>query len=124
MPIEKEVTHFRHLADEWQTTLAEVRELEGFQDFLRPSRLSTLQSAATNGAVTGRPERESSWLRRISINFNWRSAYPVSRLEFHTGDHARQAYTSCRGAWRWRSLGSPVNLRACRGSCSADAVPV
>jgi hypothetical protein len=49
--MEKEVSYFRRLNEEWVATLEEVRRLDGFQDFLRPSRLSTLQSAATNGPV-------------------------------------------------------------------------
>jgi hypothetical protein len=44
--MEKEASHFRYLNDEWLATLEAVRQLEGFQDFLRPSRLSTLQNAA------------------------------------------------------------------------------
>jgi hypothetical protein len=39
------------LNNEWLSTLEEVRRLDGFQDFLLPSRLSTLQGAAANGPV-------------------------------------------------------------------------
>ena len=51
LSIEKEATHFRHLNNEWLATLEEVRKLDGFRDFLYPSRLSTLQSASVNGPV-------------------------------------------------------------------------
>jgi tetratricopeptide (TPR) repeat protein len=51
MSMEQEVSRFRRLNDEWMSTLEQVRGLHGFQDFLRPSRLSTLQQAATNGPV-------------------------------------------------------------------------
>jgi hypothetical protein len=51
MSIEGEASHFRRLNDDWLTTLEKVRRLDGFQDFLRPSRLSTLQHAADKGPV-------------------------------------------------------------------------
>jgi hypothetical protein len=49
--VEQEARHFRRLNAEWLKTVAEVRRLPGFQDFLRPSRLSTLQSAAVDAPV-------------------------------------------------------------------------
>jgi hypothetical protein len=49
--MEQEARHFRRLNTEWLETLAEVRRLPDFQDFLRPSRLSTLQSAAVDAPV-------------------------------------------------------------------------
>jgi tetratricopeptide (TPR) repeat protein len=49
--MEKEASHFRCLNDEWLATLGQVRSLDGFQDFMRPSRLSTLQDAVVNGPV-------------------------------------------------------------------------
>ena len=49
--MEQEARHFRRLNTEWLETLAEVRKLPGFQDFLRPNRLSTLQSAAVDAPV-------------------------------------------------------------------------
>ena len=49
--MEEEARHFRRLNAEWLETLAEVRRLPGFQDFLRPSRLSTLQGAAVDAPV-------------------------------------------------------------------------
>jgi hypothetical protein len=51
MSMEKEASHFQDLGDEWLATLEEVRQLEGFKDFLRPSRLSTLRGAAAKGPV-------------------------------------------------------------------------
>jgi hypothetical protein len=51
MSMEQEASHFRRLNDEWLATLEQVRRLSGLQDFLRPSRLSTLQCAATNGPI-------------------------------------------------------------------------
>ena len=51
MSMEQEESRFCHLNEEWLVTLDKVRQLDGFQDFLRPSRLSTLQSAAANGPV-------------------------------------------------------------------------
>ena len=51
MSMEEEASHFLRLNNEWLATIEEVRKLRGFQDFLRPSRLSTLQDAAVNGPV-------------------------------------------------------------------------
>jgi hypothetical protein len=51
MLMEKEASHLNHLNDMWLATLEKARQLDGFQDFLRPSRLSTLQCAAINGLV-------------------------------------------------------------------------
>jgi len=49
--LEKESSHFRRMNDEWLAILEEVRQLDGFRDFLRPKRLSTLQNAAASGPV-------------------------------------------------------------------------
>jgi tetratricopeptide (TPR) repeat protein len=49
--MEKEASYCYRLNEEWLATLSEVRQIDGFQDFLRPSRLSVLQHAATNGPV-------------------------------------------------------------------------
>ena len=51
MSMEKEASHFRRQNEEWLTTLEEVRQLDGFQNFLRPNRISMLQHGATNGPV-------------------------------------------------------------------------
>ncbi|KIM71698.1 hypothetical protein PILCRDRAFT_82523 [Piloderma croceum F 1598] len=51
MSMEKQAAHFNRLNREWLTTLEEVRQLHGFQDFLGPSRLSTLQNATVNTPV-------------------------------------------------------------------------
>lgn len=49
--MEQEASYFRRLNDEWLAALEEVRQLDDFRDFLRPSRLSTLQGAAADGSV-------------------------------------------------------------------------
>jgi len=51
MEMEKDVSRFRRLNEEWLAVLEEVRRLEGFRDFLRPSRFSTLQQAAASGSL-------------------------------------------------------------------------
>jgi hypothetical protein len=51
MSLEKEESDYRRLNDEWHATLEKVRQLDGFGNFLRPSRLSTLRGAAANGPV-------------------------------------------------------------------------
>jgi hypothetical protein len=49
--MEQEARYFYRINKEWLETLAEVRGLPGFHDFLRPSRLSTLQGAAIDAPV-------------------------------------------------------------------------
>jgi hypothetical protein len=49
--IEQEASNFRRLDDDWVARVEEVRQLEGFQDFLRPKRFSTLQTATANGPI-------------------------------------------------------------------------
>ncbi|KIM78158.1 hypothetical protein PILCRDRAFT_11384 [Piloderma croceum F 1598] len=49
--MEQETRHFYRLNVEWLETLEKVRRLHEFQDFLRPSRISTLQGAAVNATV-------------------------------------------------------------------------
>jgi hypothetical protein len=49
--MEEEASQFHCLNDEWLATIEKVRRLDGFQDFLRPRRLSALQCAAANGPV-------------------------------------------------------------------------
>jgi hypothetical protein len=51
MVMEQEASHFHLLNDQWMAALEEVRQLDGFHDFLRPHRLATLQHAAVNGPV-------------------------------------------------------------------------
>ena len=49
--MEQEASHFRRLNDEWLQTLEEVRQLNGFHDFLRPCRISTLLGATNKRPV-------------------------------------------------------------------------
>ncbi|KIM81373.1 hypothetical protein PILCRDRAFT_821454 [Piloderma croceum F 1598] len=51
MSMEQEAAHFQRLNNKWLTAVEKVRQLDGFQDFLRPARLSTLQVAAVNDPV-------------------------------------------------------------------------
>ncbi|KIM87777.1 hypothetical protein PILCRDRAFT_3527 [Piloderma croceum F 1598] len=51
MSMEQEAIHFRRLNDEWVATVEKVRQLNGFQDFMRPSRLSSLQAATKDGPL-------------------------------------------------------------------------
>ena len=51
MSMEQEARHFYRLNVEWLETLEKVRQLPEFQDFLRPSRISTLQGAAVDAPV-------------------------------------------------------------------------
>ncbi|KAF8490598.1 CHAT domain-containing protein [Gautieria morchelliformis] len=49
--MEREAVRLHRLNDKWLATLEEVRQLEGFEDFLRPRRISTLLGAAVEGPV-------------------------------------------------------------------------
>jgi hypothetical protein len=51
MSMEQEASHFHRLNDEWLATVEEVRQLDSFHDFLRPSHLSQLLGAAAHGSV-------------------------------------------------------------------------
>ncbi|KAF8509622.1 CHAT domain-containing protein [Gautieria morchelliformis] len=51
MSMEREAVRLRRLNDKWLATLEEVRQLKGFEDFLRPRRISTLLGAAVEGPV-------------------------------------------------------------------------
>jgi hypothetical protein len=51
MSVEKETIRYRSLNEDWWATLAKVRLLDGFGDFLRPKTLGTLQHAASKGPV-------------------------------------------------------------------------
>jgi hypothetical protein len=51
MSMEQEARHFYRLNVEWLEALEKVRGLHDFEDFLRPSRLSTLQGAAVDAPV-------------------------------------------------------------------------
>ncbi|TFK33703.1 CHAT domain-containing protein [Crucibulum laeve] len=49
--IEAEFTHLRKLNDEWSTALNEVRQLSGFENFLKPRNFSDLRMAASDGPI-------------------------------------------------------------------------
>jgi len=49
--MEQDAVHFRCLNNDLLATLDQVRQLGGFQDFLLPKRLSTLQDAAIDAPV-------------------------------------------------------------------------
>jgi hypothetical protein len=49
--MEDETFRLNRLNEEWAITIDEVRKLEGFEDFLRPRRLSALRAAASMSPV-------------------------------------------------------------------------
>lgn len=51
MTLEEEASQLEHLGKEWLKGLDEVRNIAGFEDFLKPLRLSSLKLAATNSPV-------------------------------------------------------------------------
>lgn len=48
---ELEAQHHRQLADEWDRLLQQVRNIPGFQDFMRPRKAAVLMCAANNGPI-------------------------------------------------------------------------
>ena len=51
LSIHREVSQLNRLNEEWAKSIDEVRKLNGFEDFLRPSRLSSLISSASKYPV-------------------------------------------------------------------------
>ncbi|PPR04185.1 hypothetical protein CVT26_003822, partial [Gymnopilus dilepis] len=51
LTLEAEANKYTKLAQDWDRKVDEVRQLDGFQDFLRPKQFSTLQAAAKDGPV-------------------------------------------------------------------------
>ena len=51
LSVDQEVSQLNRLSEEWMKSIDHVRTLEGFEDFLRPARLSSLQSAASRYPV-------------------------------------------------------------------------
>ena len=49
--LENEAQTHRRLAEEWEHTLEQVRNIQGFDSFMRPRKASDLMKAAQNGAV-------------------------------------------------------------------------
>ena len=51
LSIDQEAARLNRLNEEWAQSIHEVRKLSGFEDFLRPSRLSSLKAAASEHPV-------------------------------------------------------------------------
>ena len=51
LSIDQEAARLNRLNEEWAQSIDEVRKLSGFEDFLRPSRLSSLKTAASKHPV-------------------------------------------------------------------------
>ena len=51
LSIDQEAARLNRLNEEWAQSIDEVRKLSGFEDFLRPSRLSSLRAAASEHPV-------------------------------------------------------------------------
>jgi len=51
LSIEKEAARLNRLNEEWAQSIHKVRKLSGFEDFLRPSRLSSLKATASEHPV-------------------------------------------------------------------------
>ena len=49
MSLDQEATHYRRIQDDWECTLSNIRNLDGFHDFLKPTRVDELKRAASNG---------------------------------------------------------------------------
>jgi hypothetical protein len=51
LSIDQESSRLNRLNEEWAASIHEVRKLQGFEDFLCPSRISSLKSAASEHPV-------------------------------------------------------------------------
>jgi len=51
LSLDQEASRLNRLNEDWVTSINEVRKLNGFEDFLRPRRLSALQTAASEYPV-------------------------------------------------------------------------
>ena len=51
LSIDQEVSRLDRLSEEWAKCIEQVRTLKGFEDFMRPARFSSLQSAASKHPV-------------------------------------------------------------------------
>ena len=51
LSVDQEVSRLNRLSKEWVKSIDQVRTLKGFEDFLRPARLSSLKSAASRHPV-------------------------------------------------------------------------
>ncbi|KAG1727975.1 CHAT domain-containing protein [Suillus lakei] len=58
--IEAEAARYRHLVDEWNRAVEEIRKIEGFSRFLLPPLFSDLQAAAHDGPIIVLLASESS----------------------------------------------------------------
>jgi len=77
--LDQEAARLNRLNAEWSKTIEDVRCLNGFEDFLRPRRLSSLQTAASEGPVVFLVEDQecSNILILTSTNVH---AIPLSNL--------------------------------------------
>ena len=51
LDFEKAAQRHRRLAEEWESLVDRVREISGFQDFLKPMKFASLQRAAISGPI-------------------------------------------------------------------------
>ena len=51
MSLGQEATHYRQIQDDWELTLGDIRNLDGFREFLEPTPLHGLQKAALKGPI-------------------------------------------------------------------------
>ncbi|KAF8872483.1 hypothetical protein CPB84DRAFT_1854456 [Gymnopilus junonius] len=88
LTLEEEAKYFEQLSKDWSETLDKIRKLEGFEDFLCPQSLSTLQTVAQQHPIvylvanddrgmrveSGSAYRSSSDLFRTVLEFLWDEA--------------------------------------------------
>ncbi|KAH7316404.1 CHAT domain-containing protein [Rhizoctonia solani] len=92
LELEKTAQEHRRLAEQYEMTLSKVRQLPGFEDFLRPRKFSDLLGCARNGPVVviNCHERRSdalvllpnkSEILHVSLpNFSWEEAKEARRI--------------------------------------------
>ncbi|KDR67399.1 hypothetical protein GALMADRAFT_147180 [Galerina marginata CBS 339.88] len=100
--IDQETAQLNRINEEWSKTIEDVRKLDGFEDFLRPRSLSTLQRAATDGPVVMLVGNEegSNILILTSANIHSISLPGLPTRELQSLVHLVQAASSNSEYWR------------------------
>ncbi|KAF8508157.1 hypothetical protein JB92DRAFT_2733340 [Gautieria morchelliformis] len=78
MSMEREAVRLRCLNDKWLATLEEVRQLKGFEDFLRPRQISTLLGAVVEGPVAILNASEAGCAALICTSLNGVQHVPLA----------------------------------------------
>jgi hypothetical protein len=126
---DRDVEHFHRLAEQWNALVAQIRQMEGFEDFLLPTPYETLRQAADFGPViilnvsrfrsdaiimnsTGQiksvclPDLDEEQVKEVATDL-------VQKLRWFSDGKLHAAELDSRTlrpilAWLWRSIGIPL----------------